>query len=128
MSTQKPKPTDWVQVHDGAAMSGLRWDCGHCETRSVGPFKVWVSNQLACVAICGQCRQPAYLLDRTPDGVAFPRARPGRLIAHVPEPISTVFEEARTAIAARAFTAAALLLRIVVLRIAFDKQVVNGSC
>ena len=85
------------------------WTCGKCGSNvaaSIG-YSTHTAPTMS-VLPCPQCGTPSWFIG---DEHISPRPMPGAPIADLPDDIAAIYEEARTAIGGRAFTAAVLLFR-----------------
>lgn len=100
-----------------------QWKCGYCN-REVGSSVGWqVSDgqgHVMYIRLCSYCNAPTLFLFG--DQEYSPGPLPGSPVDHVPPEIDSLFAEARTAMAAGAFTAAVLTCRKILMHIAVDKK------
>ncbi len=98
------------------------FSCGYCNHR-VSSEKVYLGPGDAQVYICPSCGNPSYFTG----GYQVPGHRPGRDVSGLPETIGRLYEESRTAIGAGTFTAAALILRVLLIHIASERGMKGGG-
>jgi hypothetical protein len=67
------------------------------------------------IYICHECHHPTYFNDR---GEQFPKAPPGQRIKHLEEDVNNLYEEARRCFLVAAYTAAAMVLRKILMNVA----------
>lgn len=103
----------WMNLSDGA---GLSLDCGWCGAVGAGVGGVFIrsSHVYDRVLICNVCGGPSveWRHTRVP-GVPY-----GESVDHVPEETARVYEEARAAFGAGAYTGVALLCRKALMHVA----------
>lgn len=99
-----------------------RFTCGHCGA-DVGSDKGWDTGESGRIRICPNCTQPTYLFEL---GGQIPGVRFGEQVAHLPDKVGTLYEEARQGMSVSAFTSAAMLCRKLLMHIAVDKGAVPG--
>ena len=116
-----PMPIDWRDIrHDVPSAS---WTCGHCGERvSIGAGWAGIDdgNKQATVYIrpCPHCWLPTFF---GPKGEPMPHAKPGRSVASLPNDVERLYEEARRAAIARAYTATVLCCRKILLHVAVER-------
>lgn len=102
------------------AAGGRLYTCGYCGAETA-PDKGYVAatgagNLQGRILICPRCRKPTFF---TPDGEQTPRPRPGRTVNGVTdESVARIYEEARDAAGAAAYTGAVLLCRKILMNLA----------
>lgn len=100
--------------------------CGFCNTSvsSVKGYKLGThedgsGSQLGAILICPNCGGPVFF---PPKGPQYPNPALGNTVRHVPEPLGTVYEEARRFTSQNCFTAAVLLCRKMLMHIAVQQS------
>jgi hypothetical protein len=117
MAFPRISPEAWKNLSDNGGFHN--WTCGYCG-RDVGGRSGYTNGNGpgGAIFICPACGLPSLVL--TSKGT-FPSARPGRAIAALPKPIENAYEEARDCMGAKAFTASAMLCRVLLLHVVVDK-------
>jgi hypothetical protein len=98
------------------------YDCGYCGNR-VGSAVGYIRNStpqnpaLAYIYVCPQCVGPTYFNA----GKQIPGVRVGATIGALPPDILAAYNEARDCVSVSAYTAAALMLRKILMHIAADR-------
>jgi hypothetical protein len=94
-----------------------RFICGFCSTTvssSSGWFAVIGNNQvIGNLYVCPECQGPNF---RYGD-LQFPTAAFGKPVAHVPNELNALYEEARSCTSGNSFTAAVLICRKMLMNI-----------
>ena len=100
-----------------------RFVCGSCDTlvSSDRGFHRAPSGQ---ILICPGCGAPTYF---DPTGKQIPGVAAGQAVAHLPDDIKSIYDEARKCIAAGSFTAAVLACRKLLMNIAVSKGAPEGK-
>ncbi|PTQ69347.1 uncharacterized protein DUF4145 [Nitrosomonas oligotropha] len=105
---------DWRNIETIYSRSYV---CGHCSNR-VGSNKGYYTNnnspEILSVHVCPHCSLPSVFQGET----QYPGVLPGGLVSHLPTDIESLYNEARSAFAAGAFTAAVLACRKLLMNIA----------
>lgn len=114
----------WVTPHD---IPVVTWTCGFCG-ESVASAKGWFAagggsttateGAAAYIRLCPNCDGPTLF---TWQGYRYPGSSPGRPVRSVPDDITALYEEARNATAAGAYTAAVMVCRKILMHIAVDR-------
>jgi hypothetical protein len=116
----------WSEVKSVATRD---YGCGFCHDR-VASDRGWDSRDSerhieGSIRICPGCNQPTFFRIESPSRqVPGPRARGP--VRHVPEDVVSLYDEARNAHAAGAFTAAVLACRKVLMHVAVEKDAKEG--
>lgn len=97
------------------------WRCGHCDKEATSryAYRQMSANQnytTATIYICA-CGRPTYF----GSGGQVPGPRHGREVRDLPSDVRTLYDEARAAFAVRAFTAAVLALRKIIMHVSVEK-------
>lgn len=97
------------------------WKCGYCgntvsSDRGYRCRDRRTNTPKLTIRTCSGCLLPTVFLE--PDGDYRPRPKPGREVKNVPEPISTLYDEARESAGAGAPTAAVMACRVILSHIA----------
>jgi hypothetical protein len=92
------------------------WTCGHCgaETGSKEGYGAQTTGH--AIYICPVCERPTYFDGATKQQI--PGARIGADVNNLPPDVATIYDEARVCMAAHTYTAAVLLCRTLLMRIA----------
>ena len=98
--------------------------CGHCG-RDVASERGWGHGLGPSVSIyvCPLCGRPNYF----EAGEQTPGPRPANDVLHLPTPVATPYEEARSVMAANAPTSATLALRKLLMHVAVEKGTPTGN-
>src|SRR5688572_17864347 len=132
MSARMPLVGDWDGVK---TLSAKRYHCGYCGS-SVASERGWHTNKGTSTVgdtrtgelrICPLCNQPTYF--RSEQGRAttsvlinlVPGSLPGAEVKLLPTDVEALYQEARRAHAAEAFTATVLALRKLLMHVAVEK-------
>jgi hypothetical protein len=109
-------------------LGARRFICGFCST-TVSPANGWIGSPQggganhAVLYICPECRGPIFRRGEQ----QFPTAAFGNPVAHVPQELNTLYEEARACTSANAFTAAVLICRKMLMNIAVQERAPEGG-
>jgi hypothetical protein len=102
--------------------------CGFCSAK-VGPDEGYFSNDpsrggQSYILICSSCRQPTYFdaKDQQWPGVPF-----GAPVGHLPADVKQLYEEARNCMTVKAYTAAVLVCRKLLMNLAVNKGANSGE-
>lgn len=105
-------PTHWYRALDLQPRSYTCAHCGNLVSSSLGYRRTakpdGTGPQLAAVYLCPHCQEPTYV---DPHGRSIPGEPYGAAVAHLPEDVHALYEEARRAGTAGCPTAAVLLCR-----------------
>jgi Domain of unknown function (DUF4145) len=113
-------PNHWEDLRDGVSQA---FRCGYCDT-DVASKEGWqIQGNEAFVRICPRCNSPTFLDCRQR---SWPGAVPGRSVLHLDADVQSIYEEARKAIAANAFTAAVMACRKILMHVAVGKGADEG--
>lgn len=124
-----------VGIHwEGTAKrESLPYTCGFCG-REVAAQAGWScldkdGNSVGEVRICHLCYQPTFF--KMPTGyprrtIQVPKPLPGEDVEHVPDDVKTLYDEARHAFTANAYTASVLALRKLLMHVAVEKGAAPG--
>lgn len=116
---------DWVHIYSVQAKT---YTCGYCG-KVVASDRGWHTGtgiaqaHIATIYICPLCKQPSYFFgdDQTP-GVAY-----GGQISHLPNDIEALYREARSCVAAGAYTSSVLTCRKLLMNIAVAQGAPEGK-
>ena len=101
------------------------YTCGYCG-KHTGPNTGYFPDggRQHRIYICTFCSQPTYF-----DQIQkqYPGAQFGNAVASLPKDVHSLYEEARSSIAARAYTGAALVCRKILMHIAVEKGAAKGK-
>src|SRR6266481_1570029 len=110
----------WTNVQ---GLQSKAYDCGFCSNRvaSAAGFMQQIITpppaRYAYVYICPHCGGPSYF----DQGSQIPGVRVGSPVNALPRDVELAYNEARDCMAASAYTAAALMLRKILMHIAVDR-------
>src|SRR5688572_9592650 len=109
--------TGWQHVREVAP---VQFKCGFCDN-IVSSNHGWHTNHgdpsRFFIRVCPHCHRPTYTEDHAQHpGVAF-----GETVAHLPDEVATIYDEARRCCSDDAFTGAVLLLRKLLMNVAVQK-------
>jgi hypothetical protein len=114
----------WHQV---TGLGPSRFICGFCSTTissSQGWSALTQANQfVGHLYVCPECQGPNF----KHGNFQFPTAAFGTPVAHVPNDLNALYEEARSCTSANAFTAAVLLCRKMLMNIAVQEGAQAGD-
>ncbi len=126
--------TQWLEV---SGVEGLNYTCGHCGSTiasEVGwvnprPDERWVVGRRTIklwdyIRICHMCDRPTFF---SALGEQMPAPLPGDTIGRLPSDVAAVYDEARKAFQAGAFTACVLTCRKLIMHVAVEKGAADGS-
>lgn len=112
-------------------LSPTTYVCGFCGARvasdtgwDAGEFRDGSGTIVSMIRICPGCRAPTTF---TEYGVQVPAVAPGRDVANLPEDLSQLYEEARSSIAANAYTGAVLICRKMLVHIGVAQGADEGK-
>src|SRR6266581_949982 len=98
---EQPRHGRWQKLD---AIERRAFVCGYCGTKT-GSYEGWKNigesgRVVAEIALCQNCNQPTYF----GDGQQVPGVPAGSPVEHVPEPLNSLYEEARRSTAVGAYT------------------------
>lgn len=107
------------------------YKCGHCN-RSVGPNLGYLAQNpqnphtpaQTYIYVCSYCSKPTFF---EPSGRQFPGVGFGDEVASLPPDVASLYSEARSSIAANAFTASVLTCRKLLMHLAVEKGAPEGK-
>ncbi len=108
------KDRPWINQQN---IPSARWRCAYCNSDAASNIGYVVNGVGAYIRICGNCSGPTFF---APDGDYAPGAVPGEPVEHVPSDLASLFNEARAAAGAGAYTAAVLTCRKILMHIAVE--------
>jgi hypothetical protein len=97
--------------------------CGYCGHK-VGSASGYYSNANQYIHICPHCDNPSYWGN---DMSQVPGVAPGQPVAHLPEDIDGLYEEARKCAGAGSFTGSVLLCRKLLMNIGVQEGAEEGK-
>ena len=103
--------------HNQLTLGSRRYVCGYCSS-VVGPDKGTFSqegNVQTFIYYCSHCGQPTYF---DQDSRQFPGVKFGNPVGHLPVGIEKLYDEARGAMSAQAYTPAVLACRKILMNVA----------
>src|SRR5574340_1116265 len=115
----EPLSGGWEHIQNHSARL---YTCGHCGS-SVASEKGWrclvtgAAAETFVIRVCPYCRRPTYF----ESAAQIPGIAVGEPVKHVPQQVEALYNEARTASAASAHTAAVLSARKLLMHIAVDR-------
>ena len=107
-------------------VGGRRYVCAFCDSKvaSGAGYRAWDDNPsrannrvVSSIYICPDCANPTYFTNST----QVPAPYFGNLVESMPEDMETLYKEARECISIRAYTAAVMLCRKLLMHIAVEK-------
>jgi hypothetical protein len=101
-----------------------QYKCGFCDhlvASALGYVTGNIPQQLVC--ICPNCGRPTYFGDRG----QIPGVAPGSEVSNLPQDISSLYTEARNCVAVKAYTAAVLACRKLLMNIAVAQGATAGD-
>ena len=105
--------------------------CGHCNNQVSSSFGFRAGQiidgsgkQQGGIYICPHCHGPTII---APDGTRLPDVPIGKSVAHVPQDVAVLYDEARRCTATSAYTAAVLLCRKILMHIGVEKGAAAGK-
>lgn len=108
-------PNHWQQA---VGVNAARYRCGYCSA-DVGSGSGWQTEAgNVWVRICPHCNGPTFF---AADGSQWPGAKEGAPISNLPPDVQAIYEEARSGIAANAFTGTVMLCRKLLMHTAVGK-------
>lgn len=104
-------------------VSGHSYNCGYCGTFS-SPSRYYYCDDsrgltTGVIFICSKCNQPTFIDDFTSTQTPGPII--GREINHLPEPIRSMYDEARRCVTVGANTSAVLACRKILMNVAVQE-------
>jgi hypothetical protein len=100
--------------------------CGWCHNQiasNLGEIATDGNSNVGAIYICSHCGEPTYFkifngikVSQTPGGSY------GNPVLHVPEPLNTLYEEARRDYSHNAYTSTVLVCRKILMHVAVDKE------
>ena len=100
------------------------WNCGNVVASVIGYRALYDSYYKDAIYICPHCKAP-HIVDHMNQEI--PAALPGNPIKNLPETINRVYEEARSCIAAGAYTATVMILRKILMNLAVEEGAKEGD-
>ncbi len=115
-----------IQWNGITTMESVGFTCGHCG-KLVGSNKGFFSNRpleghQAMIYICPHCARPTFIHA----GVQLPDVAPGNEVAHVPDDVHSLYNEARKCIASSCYTSSVLACRKLLMNIAVTEGADEG--
>ncbi len=109
----------WYQQ---SAIQSQQYRCGYCDSEVAGDRGYKTENGRGYIATCPRCDKPTYLayLDgrRT---IQSPAPGFGRSVAHLPDIVERLYDEARQCAKASSYTAAVMVCRKLLMHIAVEE-------
>ena len=101
------------------------YECGFCGNQ-VGTSQGFstTGNLASDIAICPRCNRPTFI--EQPGGRRYPSSRPGAPVSGIPQDLADLYDEARDAAGACAYTAAVMVCRKMLMNIAVEKGAKEG--
>src|SRR6266699_3400765 len=114
-----PSQGEWININE---VPPRKFHCAYCDA-DTGSKQGWVnvpsggSTIIAQILVCQNCNQPTYF-----EGSGqVPASGLGKSVEHVPEPVDSLYREARRCTTVGAYTGAALLCRTLLMYVAVQK-------
>jgi hypothetical protein len=108
---------NWYQLQAVPPNQFTCWKCGN----KVGSDRGWYTSQFSApyvaIYVCPVCCSPNYFFK----GIQHPGVPPGNDVRNVPQDVEALYKEARSAVAASAYTAAVLACRKLLMNVAVSK-------
>jgi len=108
---------DW---NSALTLVGFPYVCGYCQ-RAVGGDKGYVIHQhwqAGHIRICPVCNRPSFF----EQGKQYPGVPFGEALQNLPQDVEALYDEARRAAGAGAYTAAVLAARKILMHVAVEKK------
>jgi Domain of unknown function (DUF4145) len=105
--------------HNPISIGPQAYTCGYC-SKHTGPNMGYFASgdRQGRILICTFCSQPTYFDQNQKQ---YPGAQFGNAVASLPKDVDCLYAEARSSIAAGAYTGAALICRKILMHIAVEK-------
>ncbi|HWD38428.1 MAG TPA: DUF4145 domain-containing protein [Fimbriimonas sp.] len=110
--------------HAGHSLPAFDYACGYCGREVSSDFGYMAGHQgnhndKRYIYICPRCEKPTLRSSIGPN-VYSPRPLPGESVQRVPDPINTVYEEARRAYQAESYNGTVLLCRKIIVHLGHE--------
>jgi hypothetical protein len=109
--------------HHPQQLRSRSFTCGHCDHK-VGSVVGFLSNENQFIYICPHCESPSYWGNGRSQ---IPGTSPGQPVAHLPDDINGLYEEARKCAGAGSFTGSVLLCRKLLMNIGVQEGAEEGK-
>ena len=112
-------------------ISGVRYICGYCGTNT-SPIHCYVAERdLHNILICNYCNHPTYIIKNDTNILDWieqiPGVKVGEDIEGLPETVKKLYDEARSCVAASAYTASVMASRKILMNVAVEKGAEEGK-
>ena len=122
----------WESTRD--TLDAKSWTCGYCGKAvggNVGYRRSKSEDKSKRIYICPHCQNPtAFIVEASDEGVVtahIPGAPYGRDVHDLPDEVEIAYSEARRCVQFRAYTAAALMLRKLLMHVSVDMGAERGE-
>lgn len=116
---------DWRLTADQAWASlqplvrgGRSFTCGYCANQVASSSGLQTEHYAAAVLVCPHCNGPTFFGS---DGSQWPGPKVGSTITHLAPDVEAIYEQARSSIAANAYTGSVMLCRKLLMHVAVEK-------
>ena len=110
--------------HKQYAIQSQKYRCGYCDSEVAGDRGYTTGNGRGYIAICPGCDKPTYLAYQEGRRVSqSPAPGFGRSVAHLPDIVERLYDEARQCAKVSSYTAAVMVCRKLLMHIAVE----NGA-
>jgi hypothetical protein len=106
-------------------IGSLKYQCGFCGSVVATDKGFHHRNGQRKIYPCPHCEQPSYFDSTT--GTQTPGVSPGNTVAHLPQALGALYDEARRCISVNAFTASVLACRKLLMHIAVEQKAEEGK-
>lgn len=101
-----------------------RFTCGFCGSFVASDIGYYDAHKTSDkILICPHCDHPSAFIDSK----QIPGVAPGNKVQHVPPAVNNLYDEARSCVAANAFTASVLLCRKLLMHLAVSLEAKEGQ-
>lgn len=108
----------WSSANLQSTVSSRSWVCGFCGTLTSSTQGADSGGSHAFLRICSYCNSPTFT---DAHGEVTPGIRPGDEVAHLPQDVAQLYDEARSCMAVGSASAAILAFRKIVMHVAVEK-------
>ncbi len=110
--------------HGESQIQSRKFCCGFCGNVVATDRGFFEKNGQSRIYPCPHCDNPSFFDDI---GNQCPGIAPGNGVAHLPEVLNTLYNEARRAVSVNAYTAAVLACRKLLMHIAVEQKAEEGK-
>lgn len=100
------------------------YECGYCGKEVGTGTGYYMHNGSSVIAICSRCNRPTFF--DTDEGRRYPSSVPGKPVTRVSADLVNLYDEARYAAGAGAYTAAVMVCRKMLMNIAVKEEAEAG--